>query len=89
MVKNTNAGKIIVKVEKMDDGRIAEIFEVNQPRAVKHLNFSDFIKWCHGNADVPSYDITYNGSKHFISLLDWLDIQKDLNFINTNGKVLR
>ena len=42
----------------------------HEPSLVKHLNFSDFIKWCHGNADVPSYDITYNGSKHFISLLD-------------------
>ena len=40
MAKNAKSGKIICRVEQVEDGRIAEIYEVNMPMSVKHLTFN-------------------------------------------------
>lgn len=89
MAKNANAGKIIVKVKEMEDGRIAELYEVNMPMSVKYFKFQELIKWCKGNQDVPAYTIKYEQSKNFIGLIEWLDIQRELKFINEDGKILK
>ena len=86
---NTKSGKVVVKVQKTEDGRIAEIFEVNMPKSIKHLGFNEFIKWCYTNENSSLYSITYESSKFNMELPEWLQIQKSLKFINDQGKIIR
>lgn len=86
---NTKSGKVIVKVEQMDDGRIAEIFEVNMPKSVKHLTFNEFIKWCYTTNNISLYSITYEMTSYKMDLSDWIEVQKSLKFISDSRKIIR
>jgi len=89
MAKNAKSGKIICRVEQVEDGRIAEIYEVNMPMSVKHLTFNELIKWSKNNPDSNYYIITYDKAKHSLDFKEWLGIQKELKFINNEYKILK
>lgn len=86
---NVKSGKVIVKVQKMEDGRVAEIFEVNMPKIVKHLTFNEFIKWCYTTNNLYLYSITYENSNYSMNIPDWIEVQKSLKFVSDAGKVIR
>ena len=86
---NTKSGKVIVKVQKMEDGRVAEIFEVNMPKSVKHLTFNEFVKWCYTTNNLSLYSLTYESSKYEMDVSKWIEVQKSLKFISDSGKIIR